>query len=75
VAGKLSALVIGGQTLVTSLAEVELNGGVFGRPLTPLVKLMSARLGAESMASLKYLVEHGHPYQGAQPLPSGPATC
>jgi carbon monoxide dehydrogenase subunit G len=65
----------GGQTLVTSLAEVELKGGVFGRLLTPLVTLMSSRLGARSMASLKYLVEHGHPYDGGQPLLAGPASC
>lgn len=64
----------GGQTLVTSLAEIELKGGVLGLLLAPLVKRMSARLGAQSMASLKYLVEHGHPYEGSQRLPV-PAIC
>lgn len=65
----------GAQTLVTSFAEVELQGGVFGWFLTPLVKIMAARLGAQSMALLKYLVEFGQPYDGAQPLLEGPSAC
>lgn len=65
----------GEQTLVTSSAEVELKGGLFARLLAPLARLMAARLGARSMASLKYLVEHGHPYEGSKPLLLGPETC
>lgn len=66
----------GNQTLVTSFAQVELKGGVFGRLLEPLVKVMSSRLAASSLASLKYLVEQGHPYRGdiSKLLPV-PSTC
>jgi hypothetical protein len=64
------------QTLVTSEAEVELKGGVFGVFLQPLVRLMSARMGARSLASLKYLVEHGEPYAGdPRALAFGPVAC
>ena len=65
----------GGQTLVTSTAEAELSGGVLGRLLEPLAAVMFRRLGRRSLASLKYFVEHGEPYRGADsallPAPSG----
>lgn len=64
-----------GKTLVTSTAEVELKGGVFGLLLTPLVRAMSRHLGAQSLASLKFLVEHGVPYRDSTPLPVAQATC
>jgi carbon monoxide dehydrogenase subunit G len=66
----------GEQTLVTSEAEVVLKGGIFGVLLQPLVKVMANRLGTRSLASLKYFVEHGHPYPtGARPLAAAPASC
>ena len=65
----------GGQTLVTSSAEVELKGGVFGQLFEPLVRRMSMRLGAQSLASLKFLVENGKPYDGSARLSRAPATC
>jgi hypothetical protein len=66
----------GDQTLVTSSAEVVLKGGILGRLLEPLVQGLAARLGAQSMAALKYLVEHGHPYPGkARELGLAPALC
>lgn len=66
----------GNQTLVTSTAEAELKGGVFGRLLEPLAGLLFKRLGARSLASLKYLVEHGHSHAGpARALPVAPSTC
>lgn len=65
-----------GQTLVTSLAEAELKGGPLACLLEPLAKIAFQRLGARSLASLKYLVEHGHPYAGApRALPLAPAGC
>jgi len=64
----------GGKTLVRSAASVELKGGIFGRLLEPLVAAMSARLGAQSLASLKYLVEQGHPYQGTERLAAQPPS-
>jgi hypothetical protein len=66
----------GAQALVTSTAEVVLKGGVFGRLLEPLVKIMASRLGTHSLASLKYLVEHGRPYGGAGRRPAAaPSAC
>lgn len=64
-----------GKTLVTSTAEVELKGGVFGLLLSPLVRTMSTRLGAQSLAALKYLVERGEPYRESAPLPAAPVSC
>jgi carbon monoxide dehydrogenase subunit G len=66
----------GTQTLVTTTAEVVLKGGIFGVLLQPLVKMMASRMGARSLASLKYLVEHGHPYRGnLRGLASAPVGC
>jgi carbon monoxide dehydrogenase subunit G len=66
----------GTQTLVTSAAEVELKGGIFGWMLEPLLKVVSLRLGASSLASLKYYVEHGEVYGGniKELLPT-PGAC
>jgi carbon monoxide dehydrogenase subunit G len=65
----------GAQTLVTTTAEVVLKGGFFGVLLEPLVKIVARRMGARSLASLKYLVENGHPYRGnprrLAPAPTG----
>lgn len=66
----------GDQTLVTSSAEVVLKGGIFGRLLEPLLQALAGRLGVQSLAALKYLVEHGHPYPGkARELGPAPALC
>ncbi len=66
----------GAQTLVTSSSEVVLSGGVFGRLLEPLARAMAGRLGDRSLASLKYLVEHGVPFPGRQAeLTLAPAGC
>lgn len=66
----------GNQTLVTSSAEVVLKGGLFGRMLEPLLKLVFDRMGARSLATLKYFVEHGQPYTGnAHDLPPAMAIC
>jgi carbon monoxide dehydrogenase subunit G len=66
----------GNQTLVKSEAEVVLKGGVFGHLLEPLVRAMAGRLGAQSLAALKYLVEHGQPFPGKpRKLSPAPALC
>src|SRR5262249_48039910 len=66
----------GTQTLVTTTAEVILKGGIFGILLQPLVKVMAQRMGARSLASLKYFVEHGHPFPGdPRRLAPAPAAC
>jgi uncharacterized protein YndB with AHSA1/START domain len=66
----------GNQTLVTSVAEATLKGGAFGRVLELLAKPMFSRLGAQSLASLKYYVEHGEPFEGrARDLKPAPIAC
>jgi hypothetical protein len=66
----------GDQTLVTSTAEVAIKGGFLGSLLELLVRALAARLGAQSLPALKYLVEHGHPYPGkARELGPAPALC
>ncbi|MEP7287482.1 MAG: SRPBCC family protein [Chloroflexota bacterium] len=54
----------GQQTLVTSLAELQVKGGVLGRVFEPILLLVSAQMGRKSLAAFKYLVEHGKPYEG-----------
>jgi hypothetical protein len=71
-----SVQAMGNQTLVSSVAEAELKGGLLGRMVQPFLKPVFARMGARSLASLKYFVEHGHPYKGpARDLAPGPVTC
>jgi carbon monoxide dehydrogenase subunit G len=66
----------GTQTIVTTTAEVVLKGGFFGVLLQPLVRAMASRMGARSLASLKYLVEHGEAYRGnPRRLAPAPAGC
>jgi carbon monoxide dehydrogenase subunit G len=66
---------LGTRTLVSSVSEIEFRGGVLGRLLEPVMRRVSVRLGQESLASFKYLVEHGTPYEGEVktllPVPSG----
>lgn len=67
---------MGAQTLVRSKATASFKGGPFGRLLEPLMRAMFTRLGARSLASLKYLVEHGEPFSGrVRDLPAAPALC
>jgi uncharacterized protein YndB with AHSA1/START domain len=66
----------GNQTLVTTIAEATLKGGVFGKVLESLAKPKFLRLGAQSLASLKYYVEHGAPFGGrARDLKPAPIAC
>lgn len=64
------------QALLTTVAEVELKGGWFGRLLEPIMATVFRRMAPSSLAAFKYLVEKGHPYQGRlSDLPVAPATC
>lgn len=54
---------IKGKTLVITESEVVLKGGFFGKVLEPLMYLVSKKMGAESLAALKYLVETGKPFE------------
>ena len=66
----------GEQTLVTSVAEATFKGGIFGRALEVLAKPMFMRMGAQSLASLKYYVEHGEPFAGrSRDLVPAPTAC
>jgi len=66
----------GAQTLVTSVAEATIKGTVLGQALELIAKPMFARLGGQSLASLKYYVEHGEPFPGrARDLAPAPGAC
>ena len=66
----------GRQTLVTSSAEVEVKGGVWGRLFEPLLLVASQQVGRKSLAAFKYLVENGKPYEGnAKKLLPAPTVC
>jgi hypothetical protein len=71
-----SVLPQGAKSLLMSEAEVEIKGGVVGRVLEPVVGPMMRRMGPRALASFKYLVEHGQPYEGkASELPPAPSRC
>jgi hypothetical protein len=66
----------GERTLLTSEAEVEFVGGVFGRVLAFALVPLLRRMAPNALAGFKYLVEHGQPYSGtAAQLPRPPVTC
>jgi hypothetical protein len=66
----------GMRTLVTTTSEVEFRGGAMGRLLEPIMRHMSRRMGEASLASFKFLVEQGTPYDGdAKKLLPIPAGC
>jgi hypothetical protein len=66
----------GEQTLVTTIAEATMKGGPVGALLELLAKPLLERLGAQSLASLKYYVEHGSAFPGkARDLVLAPAGC
>jgi uncharacterized membrane protein len=66
----------GERTLVTTTAEATMKGGPVGILLELLAKPLFERLGAQSLASLKYYVEHGCPFPGrARDLALAPAGC
>lgn len=65
-----------GKSLLVSQSTIKLKGGIWGRLLEPLMKLLSRRMAADSLAAFKYLVENGHPYRGKfSSLPRVPALC
>ena len=57
-----------GKTLLTTESEVVLKGGVLGRLLEPVMLFVSRRLGANTLAALKYFIENGKPYEGKHSL-------
>lgn len=71
-----SVQAIGQRTLLTSEAEIELKGGIWGRMMEPVIGLMARRMAPNEFAGFKYLVEHGYPYAGkASALPRPVTVC
>lgn len=71
-----SVLPQGEKALLTSEAEVEFKGGLFGRVLALALAPVMRRMAPRALAGFKYLVEHGQPYEGdAAKLPRAPASC
>jgi carbon monoxide dehydrogenase subunit G len=76
VTNKWSVTPHGSQSLLTSEAEIEMHGGVFGQVLEQLVGPLMRRMAPGALAGFKYLVEHGHAYAGkVSELPRAPGTC
>ncbi|HZG68342.1 MAG TPA: SRPBCC family protein [Herpetosiphonaceae bacterium] len=66
----------GDKSLLRSEAELEIKGGVLGRMLEPILAPLMRRMAPHALAGFKYLVEHGHPYEGkAAELPWAPTSC
>ncbi|QXP82701.1 SRPBCC family protein [Methylococcus sp. Mc7] len=64
------------QALLMSEAEIELKCGLLGRLLEPIMIVRMRRMGAQSLAAFKFLVENGRPYEGNHSeLPMAPTTC
>lgn len=67
---------VNGKTLLTTESELVLKGGVLGRILEPIMFFMAKKMGADSIAALKYLVENGAPYTGRHSvLPRAAVSC
>jgi len=61
---------------LTSEVEVTIKGGMFEKILEPILGPLMRRMAPNALAGFKYLVEHGHPYDGkTSDLPRAPATC
>jgi ligand-binding SRPBCC domain-containing protein len=51
----------GDQTLLVSRAEIVLKAGALGRLLEPIAARQLRRIGPQTLATFKYLMEHGEP--------------
>lgn len=66
----------GGKSLLTSEAELVFKGGIFGRLLARLAAPAMRKMSQDGLAAFKYLVEHGHAYEGKHStLPRAPVGC
>lgn len=64
------------KTLLTSEPEIVMKGGIFGKFLGLLMRPMIQKQMADVLASFKYLVENGQPYDGKPSrLSRAPITC
>lgn len=64
------------KTIITTESEVVLRCGIIGKIFEPLMYLISRKMGAESLAALKHLVETGKPFERSFfKLPRVPNIC
>ncbi len=67
---------VNGKTLLTAEPEVVLKGGVFGKLLGLIMRPMIQKEMTQVLASFKYLVENGKPYEGkVSDLSRAPVAC
>ncbi|VAW76000.1 hypothetical protein MNBD_GAMMA12-2667 [hydrothermal vent metagenome] len=67
---------VNGNTLLTTESVIELKGGILGKLLNPLMLFVSKKMGGDSLAAIKYLIETGHPYEKKfSKLPRVPISC
>jgi ligand-binding SRPBCC domain-containing protein len=65
-----------GKTLLTSEAEIEFRGGLFGSLLEFVFRPTLRRMGPQTLAAFKYWVENGRPFEGKHSaLPVAPVKC
>ena len=65
-----------GKTLLTSQAEIECKGGIFGKLLEFVLGSAMRRMGPPTLAAFKYWVENGRPFEGKHSsLPIAPVAC
>lgn len=63
-------------TLLRAVADVDLKGGLLGRLLEPLLRLVSSKMGDQALAAFKYFVEQGKLFEVKQAsLPKPSAIC
>jgi len=73
---KWSLLPENGKTLLITESTVELKGGLLGKLLEPLMFFVSKRMGSNSLAAIKYLIENGRAYEKQHSkLPRVPISC
>ena len=71
-----SVLPQGDRSLLTSEAELEFKGGIFGQLLGLVMAPVMKWMAPGALARFKYLVEQGKPYTGkSAKLPRPPALC
>lgn len=64
------------RALLVSEAEIELKGGLLGRLLEPAMRASMRKMGVQSLAAFKFLVENGRPYEGPYSrIPPAPTGC
>ncbi len=57
-----------GKSRLTSESEAVFKGGIFGVFLERLMRIVTAKMAADSLAAFKYLVENGKPFKGKHSL-------